>query len=105
MNMNTHEIYQRSTAVCRNDTYHLNLSIFTNSVELYLLIGQSVVQSLWGCSLDMSGFFCDALLWSRVQTAWSLVCFEKADQEYSLWNVVLSVSGQLLGDVMLIIPR
>lgn len=37
-------------------THHLNLSIFTNAMELDLLIGQRVMQGLLGGGLYMSRF-------------------------------------------------
>lgn len=46
----------------KSDTHHLNLSIFTNTVELDLLIGQCIVQGLLSGSLNVSRFFCDSFL-------------------------------------------
>lgn len=56
-----------------SDTHHLNLSILTNTVELNLLIGQSIVQSLLGGCLNMGCFFRDASLWIEEQAVWSLM--------------------------------
>lgn len=47
----------------KSDTHHLNLSIFPDTVELDLLIGQRVVQCLLGGGLDVARFFCRASLW------------------------------------------
>lgn len=57
-----------------SDTYHLNLSILANTVELDLLIGQCVVQGLLGGSFNMGCLFCHASIWLGGQAVWSFVC-------------------------------
>lgn len=51
-----------------SDTHHLNLSILTDAVDLDLLIGQCVMQSLLCGSLRVGSLPCNASLWGREKT-------------------------------------
>lgn len=66
-----------------SDTYDLNLSILTNAVELDLLIGQSVVQSLLGGCLNMACFIHEASLWIEEQAVWLVMYLCKVEGKHS----------------------